>query len=119
MNQYKLKVSGGEIPLEWGTWAMHRFCELNGENGKPLPLARLMEVYSGENLSFTHVIKMIQAAAEAADEKIKPTEREVGRWIDECGGLNNPEGQILGFIRFTVNQSLPDIKEDESVEKKS
>ena len=118
MRVFKLKLPDADVPLEWGTWAMHRFCQLNG-NGKPMPLSGLLAIYDSETFTFSHVITMIQAAAESANEGLIVTERQASKWIDEGGGLSDPKSQIVAFIKFTTGEQVPDITERESDEKKS
>lgn len=115
MKVYKLKLSDSEVALKWGTWAMHRFCELNGN----IPLSGLFTIYDQNTFSLKHVITMIQAAYESANEGETASDRVVGDWIDEGGGLTDSSSQILGFIRYTTGETVPDVTEKETEEKKS
>lgn len=114
--KFKLKLEEGEIMLEWGTFAMHRFCQLCGN----LPLSGLLSIYDSNTFSLQHVINMIRAAAESATEGLEVTERTAARWIDEGGGLTDSQSQVLAFIRFTNGQTVPETTEQpEEGEKKS
>lgn len=102
--------------LEWGTFAMHRFCQLCGN----LPLSGLLSIYDSNTFSLQHVINMIRAAAESATEGLEVSERTAARWIDEAGGLTDPQSNVLAFIRFTNGQTVPDTTEQpDEGEKKS
>jgi hypothetical protein len=122
---FELKTSSGIVYLEWNNWAMHRFTELNSvendANGKPIPIpaTKMWQIYDSERLTFKHVITMIQAASDGAGKVID--EREASRLIDEGGGFQNPDTQILHFIRYTMECATPKLPEEknEPEEKKS
>lgn len=113
MTPYELPISGGVIKLEWGTWAMHRFCEMNGN----LAISKLMQLYDGEVFAFKHIITMVQAASESAGTVID--DRTAARYIDESGGANG--AAIAGFVNYTIKSMIPDIPADKEAqeEKKS
>ena len=77
MTPYELQISGGVVKLEWGTWAMHRFCELNGG----IAISKLMQLYQGETFSFKHIITMVQAGSEGAGTVIDILMKQVGRMV--------------------------------------
>lgn len=113
MTPYELPISGGVVKLEWGTWAMHRFCELNGG----IAISKLMQLYDGETFSFKHIISMVQAASEGAGTVID--ERTAARYIDESGGPNGVP--VTQFVHYTIKSMIPDLPTDEKPqeEKKS
>ncbi len=116
---FLLSVREEIVPLKWDTWAMARFCELAGN----IPLSGLFEVYDSNVFSLKHVIYMIVAGAESADEKRTVTERQAAQWIDEAGGLTDTGSDVLKFIRYTNDQQQTDVTEEKPVggaeEKKS
>lgn len=105
MTPYELPISGGVIKLEWGTWAMHRFCEMNGN----LAISKLMQLYDGETFSFKHIITMVQAASESAGTVLD--ERTAAKYIDEAGGPNGLA--VTEFVHYTIKSMIPNIPSDE------
>ena len=91
--------------MEWGTWAMHRFCEMNGN----LAISKLMQLYDGETFSFKHIITMVQAASESAGTVLD--ERTAAKYIDEAGGPNGVA--ITEFVHYTIKSMIPNIPNDE------
>jgi hypothetical protein len=122
---FELKTSTGIVSLLWNNWAMHRFCEMNGEvdaKGKviPIPAATMWTLLDGQVLTFKHIIQLVKAASEGADNEI--TEREASKLIDAGGGLTSPSSQILRFIEYVIRSGELDIPADKNVpeeEKKS
>ncbi len=116
---FQLSVREEIVPLKWDTWAMARFCELAGN----VPLSGLFEIYDAKVFTLKHVIYMIIAGAESADEKRTVTERQAAQWIDEAGGLTDTGSDVLKFIRYTNDQQQTDVTEEKPVggaeEKKS
>ena len=113
---FELKTSTGSVSLLWNNWAMHRFCEMNGN----LPIGKMLEMYDGQSLTFKHVITMVQAASEGAGKVI--SEREASQLIDEGGGITSPSSQILKFIQYAIQSGILDVLADKNVpeeEKKS
>ena len=104
MTRYEMPISGGVIKLEWGTWAMHRFCEMNGN----LAISKLMQLYDGETFSFKHIITMVQAASESAGTVLD--ERTAAKYIDEAGGPNGVA--VTEFVHYTIKSMIPDIPRD-------
>ena len=120
--KFRLQTSEGEKSLQWGTWAMARFCELCGTKQpdgslKPLPLAGLLNIYSSETFTIDHITKMIIASYESANEGSTLSDRQASELIDECGGFVNPDSQILTFIKFMNSETIPDITDDDGQKK--
>ena len=65
----------------------------------------------------------MQSAAEAGcktnKQPIEFGEFEVCEWIDEAGGLSSKDSQIVSFINYMQSSMTPDIKQEESDEKKN
>lgn len=126
MRTFELKdIQTGDVirVLEWGTWAIHRFCQLMGnkqEDGtiKELTPIQYLNLYKTDengnvDLPLSHVIRMVVAAAESMEEGLTVTEREASRWIDQAGGLQNSESNALKFIRFTFSETKVETSEPE------
>jgi hypothetical protein len=105
---FEFKLKDKTVPLKWGTWSMKRFCEIKG-----ITIGQYFDIIGGGNISLEDVIVILQAAAEMATKgTVKFTEFEVCEWIDEDGGIVNPNGQIKAFFQWiidshTVNTSEP------------
>ncbi len=108
LKEFKLSTRDEIVLLTWDTWAMARFCELAGN----IPLSGLFALYDANVFSLKHVIWMIMASAESANEGRVITDREAGKWIDEAGGLTDPESEVLKFIRYANGQQTTDITEE-------
>lgn len=117
MHNFELKLASGNIQLRWDTTAMLIFCRKFGENGKALPLAKMLELYDSSVFSLEHIIAFFQAGFESANDK-ELGEKEAARMIDEAGGLNNTDSQALAFVRYCNGQHETDLTGDQE-EKKS
>ena len=96
---FEFKLKDKTIPLTWGTWSMKRFCEIKG-----ITIGQYFDIIGGGNISLEDVIVILQAAAEMATKgTVKFTEFEVCEWIDEDGGIVNPNGQIKAFFQWIVD----------------
>lgn len=115
------------VTLEWGTWAIHRFCELIGikeADGTIKPenisayLAKFKpdEVTGKTSFTFADIIKMIMAAADSFDDNFNASEKEVTRWYDRAGGLANEDTNVVKFIRFTLGEVKTDTTEQKKTE---
>ena len=111
---FEFKLKDKTIPLKWGTWSMKRFCEIKG-----ITIGQYFDIIGGGNISLEDVIVILQAAAEMATKgTVKFTEFEVCEWIDEDGGIVNPNGQIKAFFQWIVDSHTVN-SSDTQEEKKS
>lgn len=111
---FEFKLKDKTIPLKWGTWSMKRFCEI-----KSITIGQYFDIIGGGNISLEDVIVILQAAAEMATKgTVKFTEFEVCEWIDEDGGIVNPNGQIKAFFQWIVDSHTVNTSEPQE-EKKS
>ena len=111
---FEFKLKDKTIPLKWGTWSMKRFCEIKG-----ITIGQYFDIIGGGNISLEDVIVILQAAAEMATKgTVKFTEFEVCEWIDEDGGIVNPNGQIKAFFQWIVDSHTVNTSEPQE-EKKS
>jgi len=115
---FKLVLKDRTLDLKWGTWAMKRFCELEGKN-----LMEMINVLSSGEFDLKTIVSIIQAAAECGCKTTKQPidfgEFEVCEWIDEAGGLSAKDTQIIAFINYMQKAMTPDLKQEVSEEKKS
>jgi len=115
---FELKLKNNTIQLKWGTWAMKRFCELEGKT-----LMQMIGVLSSGEFDLKTIVSIVQSAAEAGcktnKQPIEFGEFEVCEWIDEAGGLSSKDSQIVEFINYMQSSMNPDIKQEESDEKKN
>lgn len=111
---FEFKLKDKTIPLKWGTWSMKRFCEIKG-----ITIGQYFDIIGGGNISLEDVIVILQAAAEMATKgTVKFTEFEVCEWVDEDGGIVNPNGQIKAFFQWIVDSHTVNTSEPQE-EKKS
>lgn len=111
---FEFKLKDKTIPLKWGTWSMKRFCEIKG-----ITIGQYFDIIGGGNISLEDVIVILQAAAEMATKgTVKFTEFEVCEWIDEDGGIVNPNGQIKAFFQWIVDSHTV-VTSEQPEEKKS
>lgn len=111
---FEFKLKDKTIPLKWGTWSMKRFCEIKG-----ITIGQYFDIIGSGNISLEDVIVILQAAAEMATKgTVKFTEFEVCEWIDEDGGIVNPNGQIKAFFQWIVDSHTVNTSEQPE-EKKS
>jgi hypothetical protein len=95
---FEFKLKDKTIPLKWGTWSMKRFCEIKG-----ITIGQYFELISQGEIGIEDVVTMVQAAAEMATKgTVKFTDFEVCEWIDDDGGIVNPDGQIKAFFEWVA-----------------
>lgn len=114
---FELKTNNNTIHLKWGTWAMKRFCELEGKN-----LMELINVLSGGIYDLDTIVHIVQAAAESGYKSLKKPidfgEFEVCEWIDEVGGLSAKDGQLVAFMKYMQDSMTPDLKPEKGTDEK-
>lgn len=111
---FEFKLKDKTVPLKWGTWSMKRFCEIKG-----ITIGQYFDIIANGNIALEDVIIILQSAAEMATKgTVKFTEFEVCEWIDEDGGIVNPNGQIKAFFQWIVDSHTVNTSEPQE-EKKS
>jgi hypothetical protein len=120
--EYNLELADGKkVPLYFGTWALARFCEINGD----LSVTE-MESLLGGDISYKHILSLVLCCAENYTRKHKKpfdyTDVDAGDWIDGLGGLANKKAlDLIGAIGKAVNpsyQSAEVVKESQPGKKK-
>lgn len=110
---YELKTKNNTIHLQWGTWAMKRFCELENKT-----LLELINILSSGSFELSTIINIVRASAESGCKTnklpIEFGEFEVCEWIDEVGGLSAKDGQLIQFIKYMQDSMTPEVKDKKS-----
>lgn len=111
--QYIIKAGDKEIPVLFGTWAIMRFCEINGNMS-----FSDMQKALGE-ISFKHIISLMLCGAEYWCRKNNQTfsfnDLDAAEWVDEMGGLQSDQMvELLLVLGKAIN---PDYQKVEVVEK--
>lgn len=109
--EIKLQLSGGkELPLSFGTWALSRFCELNGD----LSFTQMQQLFASE-ISFKHIISLFLCGAEHYQRKNKLpfdyTDIDAAEWLDEIGGMTSEKfSEVMSAIAKTINPAYQGIE---------
>lgn len=112
---FEFKLKDKTVPLKWGTWSMKRFCEIKG-----ITIGQYFDLIGSGNIALEDVVIILQAAAEMATKgTVKFTEFEVCEWIDEDGGIVNPNGQVKQFFQWIADSQLVNLTPIGDDEKKS
>lgn len=114
---FNLNVNNKTIPLKWGTWAMREFCVERG-----ITIDKYFELLGNSQFDLDLVVKMFYIGYKSAcisnKQPIEYTEIDVCDWIDELGGIYQPEGQFFEFIKYIVSQTVTTVQGTAKEEKK-
>jgi hypothetical protein len=114
---FELRLNNNTIPLQWGTWAMKRFCELEDKT-----LMELISVLSSGSFELKTIINIVLASAESGYKTNKKPidfdEFDVCNWIDEAGGLSSKKGQLVEYMKYMQDSMTPDLKKDNKEDSK-
>lgn len=114
---FNLNVNNNTIPLKWGTWAMREFCVERG-----ITIDKYFELLGKSQFDLDLVVKMFYIGYKSAcisnKQPIEYTEIDVCDWIDELGGIYQPEGQFFEFIKYIVSQTVTTVQGNVKEEKK-
>lgn len=105
--------SGKQIQLEWGTYAMHIYCEKQG-----IDLSGFGEQMSSMQFSIPIMVALIQSAAKAATKEDISFE-DVCTIIDDCGGILATSGPLHEFANYMINRTIIKTTDEATEEKKS
>lgn len=105
--------TGKQIQMEWGTYAMHIYCEKRG-----IDLKGFAEEISNLQFSIPVMVGLLQAAVQAAKQP-EPSFCEVCNWIDECGGLLAQSGPLHDFANYIIKRTVVQTSDPGTEEKKS
>lgn len=114
---FQLNLNNKTISLKWGTWAMREFCVERG-----ITIDKYFELLSKSQFDLDLVVKMFYIGYKSAcisnKQPIEYTEVEVCDWIDELGGIYQPEGQFFEFIKYIVSQTVTTVQGNVKTEEK-
>jgi hypothetical protein len=114
---FQLNLNNKIISLKWGTWAMREFCI-----EREITIDKYFELLSKSQFDLDLVVKMFYIGYKSAcisnKQPIEYTEVEVCDWIDELGGIYQPEGQFFEFIKYIVSQTVTTVQGNVKEEKK-
>lgn len=106
-------LSGKQVQLEWGTYAMFLYCEK-----QKIDLKGFGEQVANLQFSLPVMIAMVQCAVVAAGQP-EPDIKTVCDWIDDCGGLLAQTGPLQDFANYMLKRTVLTTSEPEEQEKKS
>ena len=114
---FELKLNNKTIQLKWGTWSMREFCKV-----KELTIDKYFEFLGSNQYDLDNIVKLIHIGYKSAcisnKQEIEFTEDDVCDWIDEIGGMFNPEGQVLVYLKYIVQNTVTSVQGTPKEEKK-
>jgi hypothetical protein len=114
---FELRINNKTIQLKWGTWSMWEFCK-----AKEITIDKYFEVLGNNQYDLDNIVKLIHIGYKSAcmtnKQEIEFTEDDVCDWIDDIGGIFNPEGQILLYLKYIVENTVTAVQGTPKEEKK-
>ena len=114
---FELKLNNTTIQLKWGTWSMREFCK-----AKDITIDKYFEFLGGTKSDLDTIVKLIHIGYKSGcinnKQEIEFTEDDVCNWIDEIGGIFNPQGQVLLYLKYIVENTVTTIQGTPKEEKK-
>ena len=114
---FELKLNNKTIQLKWGTWSMREFCKV-----KEFTIDKYFEFLGSNQYDLDNIVKLIHIGYKSAcisnKQEIEFTEDDVCDWIDEIGGMFNPEGQVLTYLKYIVQNTVTSVQGTPKEEKK-
>ena len=114
---FELKLNNKTIQLKWGTWAMREFCK-----AKNITIDKYFEFLGSNQYDLDNIVILIHTGYKSAcisnKQEIDFTEDDVCNWIDEIGGIFNPEGQVLMYLKYVVENTVTTVQGMPKEEKK-
>lgn len=105
--------TGRMVQLDWGTYAMHLYCQSQG-----IDLKGFAQQIADLQFNIPVMVGLIQAAAKAAtNEDI--SFKDCCDIIDECGGLLASSGPLHDFANYMIGRTVIRTSIEDSEEKKS
>ena len=105
--------TGKQVQLEWGTYAMHLYCQSQG-----IDLKGFAEQVANMQFNIPVMVGLIQSAAKAATKEEMSFE-DACNLIDDCGGLLSSSGPLHDFANYMNSRSIVRTTDVEGEEKKS
>ena len=114
---FELILNNNTIQLKWGTWSMREFCK-----AKEITIDKYFELLGTNQYDLDNIVKLIHIGYKSAcitnKQEIEFTEDDVCNWIDDIGGIFNPEGQILLYLKYIVETTVTAVQGSTKEEKK-
>ena len=114
---FELRLNNNTIQLKWGTWSMREFCK-----SKDITIDKYFEVLGNNNYDLDNIVKLIHIGYKSAcitnKQEVEFTEDDICDWIDEIGGIFNPEGQVLLYLKYIVEHTVIAVQGTPKEEKK-
>jgi len=114
---FELRLNNNTIQLKWGTWSMREFCK-----AKEITIDKYFELLGTNQYDLDNIVKLIHIGYKSAcisnKQEIEFTEDNVCDWIYDIGGIFNPEGQILSYLKYIVETTVTAVQGSPKEEKK-
>jgi hypothetical protein len=114
---FELRLNNNTIQLKWGTWSMKEFCK-----AKDISIDKYFELLGNNQYDLDNIVKLIYIGYKSAcisnKQEIESTEDDICDWIDEIGGIFNPEGQVLLYLKYIVENTVTTVQGNIKDEKK-
>jgi len=114
---FELKLNNKTIQLKWGTWSMREFCK-----AKDITIDKYFEFLGSNQYDLDNIVKLIYIGYKSGcitnKQEVEFTEDDVCDWIDEIGGIFNPEGVILLYLKYIVEHTVMAVQGTPKDEKK-
>lgn len=114
---FQLKTNNNTIDLKWGTWSMKEFTKVNN-----ISIDEYFKVLASAQTNLDIIVQLVyigyKSASMSAKQEVEFTEADVCDWIDEVGGIFNPEGQIVNYVKYIVENTVHTIQGVTKDEKK-
>jgi hypothetical protein len=114
---FELKLNNKTIQLKWGTWSMREFCK-----SKDITIDKYFEFLGSNQYDLDNIVKLIHIGYKSAcitnKQEVEFTEDDICDWVDEIGGIFNPEGQILIYLKYIVQNTVTAVQGIPKDEKK-
>lgn len=115
--EFKITLTDGTVIMGiYNTWAIKRFCDK-----KKLSFNQLVEMTSDQytiDVLFELVLAAVESYSRREGKPFSYTDYHVGEWIDDMGGLGNPDVSDL-FAHMNTEEKMAAPPEGAEGEKKS
>jgi hypothetical protein len=96
---------------------MKEFCK-----AKNITIDQYFEFLGSNQYDLNNIVKLLhigyQSACISNKQEVEFTEDEVCDWIDEIGGVFNPKGQVLLYLKYIVENTITTVQGTTKEEKK-
>jgi hypothetical protein len=96
---------------------MREFCK-----AKDITIDKYFDFLAGNQYDLDNIVKIIHIGYKSGcitnKQEVEFTEDDVCDWIDEIGGIFNPEGQVLLYLKYIVESTVTTVQGTPKEEKK-